>query len=258
MVQFVQHDKTPGSDRDAGAASAPGSATGSVLDSALESVIDYAATARRLGWDDLPAEVRARVAGWAGGRVGSVQLAGGGFTHGFAALVDGPRPLFAKAIALDDPHIAPAYAREVEVLAALPAGAPVPALLEQAVVAGWQVLATVPVAGRMPGAPWTLADARAVHDSCRTSNAVLEAAGPAVLPVAGTMAGGWAAFLAGLGSGDGAGPWVNPGKVGRCWDPAGDPPSCPGGSAAGTGSPWRGGSWRPPSGPRRPWPGRRR
>ncbi|WP_372697923.1 hypothetical protein [Arthrobacter sp. JSM 101049] len=201
----MQHDKAPGR----------------ACPVAGASVIDYAATARRLGWGELPAAVRARVAGWTGGRVGSVQLAGGGFTHGFAALVDGPRPLFAKAIALDDPHIAAAYAREVEVLAALPASAPIPALLEHEVVAGWQVLATVPVTGRMPGAPWTVEDARAVHDSCRMSNTVLEAAGPAVVPVAGTMAADWAGFLAGLEGGlegglesgaDGGGPLTDHGR----------------------------------------------
>lgn len=166
-----------------------------------DGAIDYLATSRRPGLDALPAAVRQTIAGWAGGRIDAVHVAGGGFTHGFAALVEGPRPVFVKAIALDDGHIAPAYAREVEVLGALPAGAPIPALLEHAVVDGWRVFATSPIPGRMPGSPWTLADARAVHDAARLANTVLTPVAPDRLGVRGTLAGEWVELLDGVDGG---------------------------------------------------------
>lgn len=179
MVEFVPHDKTPGLPSPAPA----------------RDELDYGATARRPGFGALPAAVRRTITGWAGGRIDAVQLAGGGFTHGFAALIEGPRPVFVKAIALDDPYIAPAYAREVEVLAALPDGLAVPALLEHAVVDGWRIFATAPVPGRMPGSPWTLADARAVHDAARLANTVLTPVAPQALGIRGTLAGDWVDLL---------------------------------------------------------------
>lgn len=163
--------------------------------------LDYSATARRPAWNTLPDAVRALATRWAGGQVDAVRVAGGGFTHGFAAFLEGPRPVFVKAIRLDDPHVGPSYAREVEVLANLPAGAPIPALLEHAVVAGWRVFATTPVRGRMPGSPWTLADARAVHDAARLANTVLSAAGQATLPVAGRLVDEWMQLLDGVDGG---------------------------------------------------------
>lgn len=146
---------------------------------ALAPAPDYAATARRHAWADLPDAVRRRLAALAGGRVDRVRLAGGGFTHGFAGLVDGPRTVFAKAIPVDDEHVYPGYAREARVLSALPPGLPVPRLLavEEIPVApqaaDWILLVFEPVEGAMPGRPWTIADARAIHDSCLETNAAL-------------------------------------------------------------------------------------
>lgn len=186
MVYFVPHDKTP---------AAPSPAP-------EHDDLDYRGTARRPVFGALPNEVRRTITGWTGGRIDAVHVAGGGFTHGFAALIDGPRPVFVKAIALDDPHIAPAYAREVEVLAALPDGMPVPALLEHALVDGWRVFATTPVPGRMPGSPWTLADARAVHDAASVANTVLAPMAPETLGIRGTLAGEWADLLDGVDGGN--------------------------------------------------------
>lgn len=140
---------------------------------------DYSATARRHAWVDLPGAVRRRLAAFAGGRVDGVRPAGGGFTHGFAGLVDGRRTVFAKAIAVDDEHVYPGYAREARVLSALPSGLPVPRLLavERVPVAppavDWILLVFEAVEGTMPGRPWTLSDARAIHDSCLETNAAL-------------------------------------------------------------------------------------
>lgn len=139
---------------------------------------DYAATARRRGWSSLPAPVRAFLTHRAGGRVDGVRLAGGGFTHGFAGHVDGPHPVFAKAVPESDQLVHAAYAREAEVLEALPAGLPVPAL--EAVHAAdcgaegnWLVLVMQSIEGHMPGRPWTVAEARAIHESCLQINAAL-------------------------------------------------------------------------------------
>lgn len=162
--------------------------------------LDYTSTARRPGWLDLPAPVRDLLSDWVGGRIDAVEIAGGGFTHGFAAVLRGPRRLFAKAIPVDDPHIAPAYAREVEVLAALPPGAPIPQLVEDDVLAGWRVFATTALDGWMPGAPWTLSDARAIHDSCLLTNRLLENAAGA-LPALELLEEQWAAGISELDGG---------------------------------------------------------
>lgn len=163
--------------------------------------LDYTSTARRPGWQDLPGAVRDLLTGWAGGRIDAVETAGGGFTHGFAAVLRGPRPLFVKAVPVDDPHIAPAYAREVEVLGALPSGVPVPALLEHAVLAGWRVFAATALDGHMPGAPWTLADARAIHDSCLLTNDLLGSAATGTLPTLQRLEQQWATELAAIDGG---------------------------------------------------------
>ncbi len=193
MVEIVPHDKT----------GAPPTAAPARRE------LDYGATARRPGFGALPAAVRRTITGWAGGRIDALRIAGGGFTHGFAALIEGPRPLFVKAIAVDDPFIAPAYAREVEVLGALPPGMAVPALLESAVVDGWRVFATTPVIGRMPGSPWTLADARAVHDAALLATTVLAPVAPETLGIRGTLAGEWTGLLADL---DGGNTVLGPGR----------------------------------------------
>ena len=159
--------------------------------------LDYTSTARRFGWQDLPGAVKDLLGHWVGGDIDAVDTAGGGFTHGFAAVLRGPRPLFVKAIPVDDPYIAPAYAREVEVLAVLPSGAPVPKLLEHDVLAGWRVFATGALEGWMPGAPWTLADARAIHDSCLLTNQILESA-VGTWPAPERLEEQWSAGLAGL------------------------------------------------------------
>ncbi|MDN5811941.1 hypothetical protein ACT3S2_07555 [Arthrobacter sp. AOP36-A1-22] len=162
--------------------------------------LDYTSTARRARWQDLPEEVRELLTRWVGGRLDAVDPAGGGFTHGFAAVLRGPRPLFVKAIPADDPHIAPAYAREVEVLGVLPSGAPVPSLLEHDILAGWLVFATTALDGWMPGTPWTLADARAIHNSCLLTNQVLGDAS-ASLPATGRLELQWDTHLADLDGG---------------------------------------------------------
>ncbi|GAB3530284.1 phosphotransferase family protein [Arthrobacter monumenti] len=149
-------------------------------------MFDYAKTAQRMPWAHLPAEVRRRLTGELGVPVEDVALAGGGFTHGFAAVLSGSdRSIFAKAAPASDAFIYPAYLREAAVLDVLPEGLPVPRLIAaESVEVGagqvegrrmedpgpdtWQVMCFEAVHGYMPGAPWTEADLDAVHQSLVT------------------------------------------------------------------------------------------
>ena len=138
---------------------------------------DYRRTARRIPWDCLPAPVRDLAARPLGGTVTLVEPAGGGFTPGFAAVLGnaGGKRIFAKAAPASDPVTFPSYVREAEVAALLPAGMPVPALLDAGIVDGtdWQVLLYEAVPGRMPGQPWTEADTAAAETACASSAALL-------------------------------------------------------------------------------------
>jgi hypothetical protein len=123
----------------------------------------YDATAVRPGWDDLPAQVRARVVAWCGEPV-ETRSAGGGFTRGFAStLTDAAgRRSFVKAVPASVEHIAASYRREIEVHALLPASTPTPRLLHSGSVDAdgdeWTLLVFEHVTGHMPGVPWTDAD----------------------------------------------------------------------------------------------------
>ncbi|MBM7849120.1 aminoglycoside phosphotransferase (APT) family kinase protein [Arthrobacter roseus] len=132
--------------------------------------VDYTATSRRMTWQSLPAVVRTRFADLLGSPVQRVQLAGGGFTPGFAAILTGVnRSIFVKAACAADTFIHPAYVREAEVLALMPHDMPVPQLLDGPVIEDqdvpWQLLCFEAVHGRMPGAPWSVPDLLSIHES---------------------------------------------------------------------------------------------
>lgn len=134
---------------------------------------DYSNTAQRQIWGDLPARVRSAVEEEAGGPVRFVRSAGGGFTHGFAAVIESPgTSLFVKAAPSSDPFIHSAYVREGEVLNLLPESLPIPQLHRSLTVDDrdeqWQVLCFEAISGYMPGAPWTAADLQAIHTSLLT------------------------------------------------------------------------------------------
>ena len=140
---------------------------------------DYRSTARRLPWDRLPAAVQQILTARLGAPVASVQLAGGGFTPGFAAVLtsEAGEALFAKAAPASDAATFRSYQREAEVARLMPPGMPVPALqaAEQLPADGveWQVLVYQAVAGRMPGLPWTEPDVAAVAAACAASAELL-------------------------------------------------------------------------------------
>lgn len=155
---------------------------------------DYRSTSRRTPWDALPLPVRETVRAWLSAPSVEVAPVGGGFTHGFAAVVSAdnvsPRPaLFVKATPLDDPVTGSAYDRETDVLTRMPSAVPVPALLHEVRIPTdsgvWLVFAMEAVSGQMPGHPWTEAEAHAIHESCDLTATHLTGPGPG-------RAGSWA------------------------------------------------------------------
>lgn len=133
---------------------------------------DYSSTAVRPTYSGLPREVRDALELALGGPPDSVQPAGGGFTPGFAAtLRRGPRALFVKAAGSAKTFPYSSYLREASVLAGLPEGLPVPRLLAARSVQTsgsseeWITLCIEHVEGTMPGRPWTLSQAEAIHAS---------------------------------------------------------------------------------------------
>ncbi|GAA3286971.1 phosphotransferase family protein [Arthrobacter citreus] len=133
---------------------------------------DYRSTARRRTWAELPAALQQRAAAHLGGAVTAVRPAGGGFTPGFAAVLEAGegRRIFAKAAPESDGFIYPSYLREALVLPFMPEDMPLPPLraTEQLVVDGtaWQLLIYQAVDGVMPGHPWTEEDLGAIERSC--------------------------------------------------------------------------------------------
>ncbi|WP_428964004.1 phosphotransferase [Micromonospora fluostatini] len=123
--------------------------------------VPYHATAARPAWSALPAGLRAAVTARLGAPVVGARTAGGGFTRGFAAVLttaDGGQ-VFVKAAELArDRHLADWYAREVAVLAGLPAGLPVPRPRWTLDAAGWYAIGLDAVDGRMPRLPWDPAE----------------------------------------------------------------------------------------------------
>ncbi len=120
----------------------------------------------RIAWRDLPAAVRARVEQALGSPVVDSVSQPGGFSPGVAArlrLADGRRA-FVKAVAPVPNPDAPAFhRREAAIVAALPAGLPVPRLLwhedgTQTDERGWVVLVFEDVAGHNPPLPWDRQD----------------------------------------------------------------------------------------------------
>ena len=137
---------------------------------------DYRNTAVRRTWPELPEALQERISVHLGGPVTRVQPAGGGFTPGFAAVLEtgtetaGGGRRFVKAAPESDGFIYPSYLREALVVPLLPTGLPMPKLhtAEQLIADGtsWQLLVYEAVDGVMPGHPWTDADLRAVEEAC--------------------------------------------------------------------------------------------
>ncbi len=112
----------------------------------------------RTGWDDLPNEVRGRIAELAGSPVANVVAAGQGFSPGFAGMVtlaDGGR-VFAKAVSERlHPFSIELGRREIEVAPWLPEGLRAPRQLWSHDDGDWVLAAWELIDGRAIGDPWT-------------------------------------------------------------------------------------------------------
>ena len=188
---------------------------------AVPDIPDYRSTAARRTWAELPFLLQERAAAHLGGRVTRVRMAGGGFTPGFAAVLEsaGGGRIFAKAAPESDAFIYPSYLREARVLPFMPPGMPLPALRAAEHLAvdgtGWQLLVYEAVDGTMPGHPWTNGELRAVEQSCaeavrRLQDFPRELAGD---PLADDFAAVPSSFLA-VADGEPA-PWFLPGLSAR-------------------------------------------
>lgn len=111
----------------------------------------------RIGWADLPAEIRCVVESVLGGAVVEAVSQVGGFSPGTADRVrtaDGRRA-FVKAVSAEqNPHTPILHRGEAAVMAAMPGWAPVPKLLGYHDDGRWVALVLEDIDGRHPKTPW--------------------------------------------------------------------------------------------------------
>lgn len=124
-------------------------------------------TAQRLEWAFLPPNLRAYIERRCGSPVVSATSQTGGFTPGFASVLeceDGSRHFVKAASVKAQRTFAESYREEARKLASLPAAVPAPRLLWH-LDDDWVVLGIEHVAARAPHRPWVLADLDAVLDA---------------------------------------------------------------------------------------------
>jgi hypothetical protein len=146
---------------------------------------DYGATALRLQWADLPADVRGVIDARVGADAAASASSGSGFTTGFAARVKGASgKCFVKAVdAKASPWIAQCYRREAEINTLLPEAVPAPRLDWIEERKGWVVLGFALVdGGRMPSQPWREGELSATLAAYATAAQALD---PAPAPLLG-------------------------------------------------------------------------
>jgi aminoglycoside phosphotransferase (APT) family kinase protein len=138
--------------------------------------VPYDATAVRPDWADLPADLRAAIDGRLGAPVIHAFSAGGGFTRGFAAVLDtaaGDRVFLKAASLLDQPDVCDWYAREAAVTAALPPAVAAPRSRWTLTDAGHFIICLDAVDGRMPALPWQPTELAATLEAYAVSAAAL-------------------------------------------------------------------------------------
>jgi aminoglycoside phosphotransferase (APT) family kinase protein len=152
---------------------------------------DAATVAPRLGWAGLPEPVRQAFEERAGAPVGQATLASGGFSPGFAGLVelrDGRR-LFVKAAG---PELNVESVRLLRQEAAVAAKLPGPARLHWSQTVGdWVVLAFAEVLGVPPPARWSPAGLAGVLDTLRSLADLPTDGLPTVVDLFGEEIRGW-------------------------------------------------------------------
>jgi aminoglycoside phosphotransferase (APT) family kinase protein len=120
--------------------------------------VPYGATAVRPDWPDLPAELRSAISARLGSPVTWSTTATGGFTNGFAAVLDtaaGDKAFVKAARLVDQQHLCDWYAHEAAVVAALPAAVAAPAVRWTLTTAGYFAVCFEAVPGLVPSLPWS-------------------------------------------------------------------------------------------------------
>jgi hypothetical protein len=126
--------------------------------------VPFGRTARRLEWAHLPPHVRALVERECGSRVVAAHSQGGGFTPGFASVLeceDGSRHFVKAASTKAQRAFALSYREEARKLADLPTTAPAPRLRWLHDRDDWVVLGIEYVEAHAPRRPWRAADVEA-------------------------------------------------------------------------------------------------
>ena len=116
------------------------------------------ASGTRIGWADLPDQVRAAVEAILGSPVVEARSQPGGFSPGTAdrVLTASGKRAFVKAVSPEQNEISVRmHRREAEVSAALPPSTPAPELLGRYDDGHWVALVLADVDGRHPSTPWT-------------------------------------------------------------------------------------------------------
>jgi aminoglycoside phosphotransferase len=135
-------------------------------DSAM--VTDIGVGGTRIGWAEVPHRVRDALTARLGAEVVAEASQPGGFSPGLAArlrLADGGR-VFVKAVGRQrNPDSPLMHRREIEILGALPAGLPVPALLDSYDDGDWVALVIEDIEGRSPDVPWQTEELAEVVDA---------------------------------------------------------------------------------------------
>ena len=157
----------------------------------------------RIGWDDLPAPVRARVEEIiGGGAVVAADSQPGGFSPGTAdrlRTADGRRAFVKAVTPAINPMSAETARRELRISTAMPPGAPVPRVLGGFDDGEWVVLVLEDIDGVNPRTPWVESEIDAAVTALRELAELLTPA-PADVPRAGEQfAGdysGWARVAA--------------------------------------------------------------
>ena len=112
----------------------------------------------RIGWADIPDDVRAALADVCGSEIVHAENQTGGFSPGLAArcrLADGGRA-FIKAVSPEqNPQACRIHRRESEVASQLPASVPAPRLRATVDDGHWVALVFDEIDGRQPAEPWT-------------------------------------------------------------------------------------------------------
>lgn len=151
--------------------------------------VPFDRTATRPDYTDLPEHVRARIEHHLGGTPAKAEVAGGGFTSGFAARITAVTgtAAFVKAAGPDTPVYLDHYGAEAAILAALPADIPAPRLQFVDHDTDWVILGIEAVPARPVTVPLAPDDLGRMLDAWATAAALLDPA-PTALTALGITA----------------------------------------------------------------------